>query len=266
MFQTTSQVVASPESFVTKGKQRLKQHNNTVYLKDGDEFEIELFNPTSYKVLAKLELNGNYIGSGIVLRPGERVFLERYLDESKKFLFDTYFVNGSNSDVKEAIKKNGKVRVEFFWENVLSNISPTVYFENYPKYHTYTDTTSVRRITNPTTNYSTLTTSVNSFYSNSSNTNVGSTLFTSSFNPESSAKSINNVETGRIEKGSESTQKLVTDNSSFWVVPFKTITWDILPLSQKMVTREDLKVFCVECGSKRKKDSHKFCPHCGTKY
>ena len=76
---------ARPEAFVTKGKQRLKQYTDTVYLNNGDEFEIELYNPTKNKVLAKVEMNGNSIGAGIILRPGERVFLERFLNESKKF-------------------------------------------------------------------------------------------------------------------------------------------------------------------------------------
>ena len=80
----------APEAFITKGKQREKQFNGTVYLKDGDNFEIELFNPKSTKVLAKISLDGKRISTaGIVLRPGERVFLERYIDSNNKFLFST---------------------------------------------------------------------------------------------------------------------------------------------------------------------------------
>ncbi len=114
MNYTTTKGWVVPQSFITKSKQRLKQHVDTVYLKNGDEFEIELFNPTQNKVLAKIELNGVSIGSGIVLRPGERVFLERYLDDAKKFLFETYIVNGNNNDVQQAIAKNGDVTVKFY--------------------------------------------------------------------------------------------------------------------------------------------------------
>ena len=103
---------AVPQSFITKGKQRLKQHIDTVYLNNGDEFEIELYNPTQNKVLAKIELNGSSIGSGIILRPGERVFLERYLNEAKKFLFETYNVNGDNEEVQRAIAENGEIIIE----------------------------------------------------------------------------------------------------------------------------------------------------------
>ena len=58
---------AVPQSFITKSKQRLKQHVDTVYLNNGDEFEIELFNPTQNKVLSKIEINGISIGSGITI-------------------------------------------------------------------------------------------------------------------------------------------------------------------------------------------------------
>lgn len=105
-----------PQSFITKNKQRVKQYVDTVYLENGDEFEIELFNPTQNKVLAKIELNGVSIGSGIILRPGERVFLERYLNEPKKFKYETYFVDGNDASVESAIQRNGDVIVSFYNE------------------------------------------------------------------------------------------------------------------------------------------------------
>jgi len=83
----------NPTAHITVGKQRLKQNGSVVYLKDGDEFEVEIFNPQQNSVLAKLKINGNYIGGGgVVLKPGQRVFLERYLDEARKFKFETYEV------------------------------------------------------------------------------------------------------------------------------------------------------------------------------
>ena len=93
MYQTKTDV---PSAYITKNKQRIKQHGQTVYLNDGDEFEIELHNPKNNPILAKILLNGKYIpGGGIVLRPGERVFLERYLDKDRKFLFETYSVDNT---------------------------------------------------------------------------------------------------------------------------------------------------------------------------
>ena len=255
---------AVPQSFITKGKQRLKQHVDTVYLKNGDEFEIELFNPTQNKVLAKIEMNGNSIGNGIILRPGERVFLERYLDEAKKFLFETYVVNGNNEEVKQAIANNGDVVVKFYNEM----ISPQ-----------YLSGSSTLTINNPNFNWTTTgtpyygntftTTSTNTYY----NTSLTSgTINTNSFfNNSNSIKKdltspLRHVETGRVEKGSNSDQSFTYDNSSFYSYPFTSNWWKIKPQSTKPVVIEDLVTYCTECGSKRKKNTHKFCPHCGTKF
>ncbi len=256
-----------PVAYVTKGKLRLKQQNKSVYLNDGDEFEIELFNPTTFKILAKIELNGTSIGSGIVLRPGERVYLERYLDESKKFLFDTYNVEGEKSEVMDAIKKNGNVNVKFFTEHVnyyngaISCGTTTI---SSPQYPTWTNENSLHSTSG----------NIGTYYSGKNSTlstglgDMKMSFFNSSVNEpsiglESNSKS---VETGRVEKGSSSNQSFTYDNSSFnWFSSWES-NWDILPVSRKVLTKEDLKVFCGECGSKRKKDSHKFCPHCGSKF
>jgi zinc-ribbon domain len=269
-----------PQSFITKSKQRLKQFNDTVYLKNGDEFEIELYNPNQNKVLAKIELNGNSIGSGIIIRPGERVFLERYMDEAKKFLFETYSIDGNDKQTKQAIQKNGDVVVKFYNEDILptstlygSGNSLTI---NNPSWYVnnvtpYTYTTHDTNTTIPT--YGTFTTTgTNAFFSNT-NTTYTSGIDTNSifrdiknkglYNEPTSMKSL---ETGRVEKGSSSDQSFTYDYSSFSNYPSRTDTWKILPQSTKPLVKEDLVTYCTECGAKRKKDNHKFCPHCGTKF
>ncbi len=272
---------AVPQSFITKSKQRLKQHTDTVYLNDGDEFEVELFNPTHNKVLAKIEMNGNSIGNGIILRPGERVFLERYLDEAKKFLFETYVVNGNNEEVQQAIANNGDVVIKFYDEVRASTYivnSGTVTINN-PNFGWGSTTTG-----SPYYGNTTFTTSGTNLFYNSSLTS--GTISTNSFlnNPtkvtkkklneaevtmdsmdinESSSRSL---ETGRVEKGSESNQSFTYDSSSFNSYPSTTNWWKIKPKSTQVITKEDLVTYCTECGSKRKKDTHKFCPQCGTKF
>jgi hypothetical protein len=241
-----------PQSFITKGKQRLKQFTDTVYLKNGDEFEIELFNPTHNKVLAKIEMNGNSIGNGIILRPGERIFLERYLDEAKKFLFDTYEVNGLDDEVKQAIANNGDVVVRFYNEMVISTYSTT-------GSGTLTISNPITYTTNTATPYynntfTTTSTGTNTFYSNTLTSGTVST------------NSLKTIETGRVEKGSNSDQSFTYDSSSFYSYASATNVWKIKPESTKIKTKEDLVMYCGECGSKRKKDTHKFCPHCGTKF
>jgi hypothetical protein len=239
---------AVPQSFITKGKQRLKQHIDTVFLNNGDEFEIELFNPTQNKVLAKIKLNDKHIGSGIILRPGERVFLERYLDEAKKFLFETYVVNGNNKEVMESIAKNGEVTVEFYDEETI----------NYCYYPFLSNNNTVTKLDNLYSNRSF--TNVN-FYSYVNDTVLSNVNHTKSITNE-----IRELETGRVEKGSESNQSFVYDNSNFKIYPYVINLWKIKPNSTKIFISEDLVVYCTECGAKRKKDNHKFCPHCGTKY
>jgi hypothetical protein len=238
-----------PTAFVTKGRQRVKQYNENVYLNNGDEFEIELFNPTSKKILAKITLNGVDPGStGIVLRPGERVFLERYLDQPKKFLFETYEVDRNNPEVQKAIKSNGEVKVDFYEERDYSyyqyNTGYT-FFDNHKDYTLYDVTCAYTGSVN-----STLTSGVSS-----------SNCYLSNANNMDAKK-----ETGRVEMGQHSNQKFNESYDSFNSWPAYTSTWYILPVSEKAYTREELNVYCTNCGAKRKKSSFQFCPHCGNKF
>jgi len=248
-----------PTLFITKNKQRVKQYNKTVYLTNGDEFELELFNPTSKKVLAKITLNDISLRNGIILRPGERVFLERYLDEAKKFIFETYSVDKNNKEVLDAIKDNGKVEVEFFEEYTnqivwgLGYSGPTWYSQD--NSGTITCDNSTTFICNTDTVKATPI-SGNVTYTADVNCNITMDM----------APVENIQETGRVEKGSKSNQEFDYDFTQFNTYPTWTEEWKILPISQKVYTKEELKVFCTGCGARRKKDSHKFCPHCGDKY
>lgn len=169
---------STPEAFVTKGKQRVKQFGGTVYLKDGDNFEIELFNPTSNYVLAKISLDGKLISSsGLILRPGERIHLERYIDSNNKFLYSTYEVNGKNNEVQNAIRSNGNVKVEFY------NEIPVVNYPSYPSTVTIwppiysTPTINPTWLTTSSPSYGTLPTSGGVSYKNY-NTITGQNGFT----------------------------------------------------------------------------------------
>lgn len=236
--------VAVPQLFITKGKQRLKQYVDTVYLNNGDEFELELFNPTHKKLLAKIELNGNSLGSGIILRPGERVFLERYLDDPKKFKFETYDIDGSNQEVLDAIRNNGDVIVKFY-EEINFTFTPNIFVTGTSWTYKGVPNNTWTTNTNDTVSY---TSSGNSTIVNCSNV-------------------VNdNFETGRIEKGSNSNQTFNYDYSNFSNNSSHAYWFKIKPQSAKLKTIEDLVVYCTECGAKKKKDSFKFCPHCGNKF
>lgn len=62
---------------IAKNKSLLKEYtvNNmrTVYLKDGDEFQIQLFNPETEEIAAEISIEGSNLSNKIVLRPGERI-------------------------------------------------------------------------------------------------------------------------------------------------------------------------------------------------
>ena len=256
----------NPAAFITVGKQRLKQNGSVVYLKDGDEFEVEIFNPQQNSVLAKLKINGNYIGGGgVVLRPGQRVFLERYLDEARKFKFETYEVNAKSKEVQEAIKNNGVVEVEFYEENPYGgSITFTNEHGDYGYFGGYNTTEWDIKLYNTTTN---LTSGNNSYFTNTSYNLNNNVDYNTSQNLKKSLSTDRFKETGRVEKGGSSNQEFTSVNMDFNSFPSSYSTWRLMPTSEKPVEASEVNVlYCTNCGSKRKKDNHKFCPHCGTKF
>ena len=261
----------NPTAFITVGKQRLKQNGSVVYLKDGDEFEVEIFNPQQNSVLAKLKINGNYIGGGgVVLRPGQRVFLERYLDEARKFKFETYEVNAKSKEVQEAIKNNGVVEVEFYEENpyggsiTITNPGALIRSTGTNPYTIYGVTNTLTSSQNWThDNY--FAGDSNAYYNTSVNYNHVD--YNTSQNLKKSLSTDRFKETGRVEKGSDSKQEFTSVNMDFNSYPTSYSTWRLMPMSEKPVDAKEVNVlYCTNCGSKRKKDNHKFCPHCGTKF
>ena len=263
-----------PCAHITKGRQRIKQFGQNVYLKDGSEFEIELYNPSRQTVLSKIKINGEFInGGGVILKPGERVFLERYLDVPHKFKFETYTVDETN-ETMNAIANNGDVEILFYnEEEIIATLTyPSITYGS----TTYPNTTYASN-TNTVSRNMSLDESLNIFH-NTSLSNSGLNLYSVSDNggktyinkfdkkprlrPNQNKKS-KSVETGRVEKGSSSDQefKTVSKNFNSWAV--STSVWKILPDSQRPVEKTDLINKCPKCSTKLKKTSWKFCPECG---
>jgi hypothetical protein len=261
-----NQISDKPCAYITKNKQRVKQFNQNVYLKDGSEFEIELYNPSRKTVLGKIKINGEFIkGGGIILRPGERVFLERYIDVPNKFKFETYTVDSTN-ETMNAIANNGDVEILFYEEeDIIINLNNINWNQTYGN----NDVIGGNNFYTTSVNYSS--------NISSSNINLNDTLGFSN-NPRSSkyeskydqkprsrsfAKKLKSVETGRVEQGSSSNQsfKTVSKNFNSWTV--STSVWKLLPESQKPIEKSDLIERCPKCSTKIKKSSWKFCPECG---
>ena len=248
-------IVKQGEAFISVKKNRVKTIPfGYVYLQDSQEFEIELFNPTTITKLAKITINGKSLSnSGIVLKPGQRVYLERYLDSSEKFLFQTYTVENSQ-EVLGAIEHNGDIKIEFYDEYQ----KPEVYYCNNFSY-SFNNPDFYRRINdvyqgigNPKqylSNTNDITCSVTSLSSSTSNATI----------------TLDSLETGRVEKGSKSDQSFTNYQGSFNSHVSNTVRIKILPLSQKPLEAKDLSQYCTNCGTKNKK-GWKFCPSCGNKY
>ena len=268
-------------------KSLLKEYSNSeysriVYMKNNSEFQIQIFNPYTYTIGINITIDNKSLGQTLVLKPGERIWLERYLNEAKKFLFSTYEVNGENKQVQEAIAKNGEIKLEFFKEReqqvyIKTPITYT-YFDHwnpnqilYSKSFeptTYCDkaigdrslglcgtnaaTFSIETSAATSASYSADTASLNGLKKNATPINA-------------SVKKSRSIETGRVERGSYSNQKFQTVNIDFEYWPCRTEIIKILPESQKPIFKNDLvKKYCPNCGIKIK-DRFKFCPNCGFK-
>ena len=243
----TTNNVGNPTAHITRKKSRLKVYNgNTVFLNDKDNFEFEIHNPTQKSVLCKIKLNGEYISTGgVVIRPGQRVFLERFLDTNNKFEFSTYEVKDTSLN-RTAIDLNGDVRIEFYNEQT--------YQPNYGLY--VLNGSSTLSTGSPYYGNMTFTTSSSAPMAYYSNTSSVSSLVGE---PTLSKKSI---ETGRVEKGEKSKQNFTNSYQNFEYNVSHQISLKILPLSNKNKTTEDIKYYCTECGTKTK-SKYKFCPSCG---
>jgi len=280
---------SNPECFISSRKNRLPIYKDgKVFLKNGQEFELELFNPTSKPIGAQIKINGQQMSSSmLVIRPGMRYFLDRFLDEARKLVFDTYMAENSAAG-KAATALNGLVEVSFHKEKEqLPYVAPI----NFPTTDWYTIPYYNQPIGQPllntpifnspttggwptftltggtTTCASTGATSdVNCFYSDSE---ISASFQTSgikqqSFDSNSRALlrgTLDSFETGRVEKGGHSSQSFTTYDGEFETIGFHTVKWQIQPESMKA---EALRSYC-SCG-KRHKTTWKFCPACGKAY
>ena len=253
-------------------------HNNQgeriVYLNDSEEFQIQIFNPYSYIIGVSFSFNSNDVDKSklLVLKPGERVWLERYLESNNKFVFSTYEV-GASEEVKEAIKNNGVLNVYFYKEIKQRQVTITTTYPNI----TWENNDDIYQVKTPILNnfYSTISTTSANYSASSTCTLPLDTCLTASAVSTPLSTNIKvgtnscinkkSIETGRIDKGSYSNQNFKYYYGDFESWYFKKETIHILPTSQKQVSSNDLKKqYCHNCGRKLNQ-KFKFCPYCGAK-
>lgn len=298
MYKQTNDGIPTPTANLAINKSRLKVYGKksdvpTYYLQKGQEFQIELYNPTKDTILAKISLNGKPIAQGgLVLKPAQRVFLDRYIDVARKFKFDTYEV-ANTSEARKAIEDNGDFKVEFYKEYTPVSYPHLWLNANNVYGSAGTNTGTSRGIGNYYNADIKFTT--NSGGSNISGQSLGLTSLSDSVPVGASAnlasmdtldfmdqdlsrtssplrsrsmakKSKKSIETGRVEMGSQSDQTLKTVYMNWETYPFHTVEYKMLPQSQKVNTVADISVkrYCTNCGAKNKAN-FKFCPSCGTR-
>lgn len=290
---------------VAVNKSLLKEYTNNsndrvVYLKNDDEFQIQLFNPERTTIGAEVYVNGEKLSGILVLKPGERIWLERFTDRPTKFKFSTYEVeDGYSEEVQNAIADNGVITVKFFkerkksyWSNdnkitISDPVSSPItwkYGNNDLVYTTTSDAVKYRNNIVPTIN-DLLKTEYNTVVKNHTNnatintTEAINSIYTCSYATSKSFdgcvdtvstlkfenSDLDTIETGRISEGAYSSQKFNNVNIDFEYFPFNTEIIKILPISRKPYNSSDLnKIYCTECGRKLN-PKYKFCPYCGTR-
>ena len=271
-------------SAIAVNKSLLKEYQTsygrTVYLDKDSEFQIKLFNPTTETIAADIFVNGKSLGEKIIIRPGQLIWLERYLDEAKKFRFDTYEVDVNIEEVKQAIRNNGDIKVKFYKEKDLKNnwcklLGHSLYdyggkveINSAPNWNNTDITCSTNDLVNTslTSNVATMDSYACNYFTTYNTRGTIDTTTTSYSTTSKSKRGISQpTETGRVEKGGYSNQRFDTINLDIESCAFATEEIKLLPKSQKPVYKEDLeKLYCPQCGRKVK-TKFKYCPFCGEK-
>ena len=266
MAKTSRREVKAPSAWVVAPKDRgrksvkfdTKSDTETkgkVYLNDGEEFQIELHNPLTECALADIKLNGNSISKGgLVLRPGERFYLDCFIDDKKKFIFSTYEVENTEDSV-ESIAKNGLLEVFFYKESAKSidrsRLNRVIVERHYYPYQTnpywqttpwYTTPNVYCSNGNNIIGQTTFTTSgSNATYTSNSVNLTNLNLTSGSFDSRTTPIDSTNIETGRVEKGAESSQKFDEVDMDFDNFYISSTVLELLPESRRPIETKELK-------------------------
>lgn len=257
-----------PSAFIVspKDKGRKSIKGDKIYLEDEKEFEIEIFNPLKESVLVDIRLNSNSVSkTGLVVKPGQRIYLDCFIDDRKKFIFKTYNVENKNESL-EAISDNGLLEVFFYkeqavnlngWNNRFHQviINQPIYYPYYQHYYypynpyvVYCGGTGISGISSTTLttlgNSMPTTTNINNSSFNNGTLTSGSSLYTSNacnnISYSADLSNISNIETGRVEKGEKSNQKFETVDMEFENNYIHHLVYKLLPNSRKPKEIEDL--------------------------
>ena len=265
MAKQIAQTNTKPSAWIVtpndKGRKSIK--SGKVFLEDKEEFEIELFNPLTVSVLADIKLNGQSISkTGLVVKPGQRVYLDCFIDDKKKFKFSTYEIENSG-EALDATQNNGLLEVFFYkedvitldnWQRKFDRIIVEKYYpyNPYPWHNPYTvwygtnlPTIGGSCVTTNLNNGIIGTTTTSNAYYSSNNVNFSNTSNSVNLSNLNIAGSnmtpINSIETGRVEKGEKSKQKFTEVDMDFEKHYIASTIIQILPESRKPAEIKQIK-------------------------
>ncbi len=224
---------SDPRAWIVSPKDRGRKSikNGKVFLKNNEEFEIEIFNPLNITVLADIKLNKQSISkTGLIIRPGQRVYLDCFIDDKRKFIFKTYEVENS-TEALNAISDNGILEVFFYRENVV-NYNNWQNWGSYINIYNYPTTTNPYR-SNPYTIYCSGSDTNTIYRGTTTGTTLMNSINNSSYTISCDLSSCKNTETGRVEKGNKSNQKFTEVNMDFENFYISSTIIHILPESRK---------------------------------
>jgi len=252
-----------PSAIVTAdGSEKKMYEGNIAFFNKGDNFELRFFNPLQEKIGIEIIFNGNKTNDGLlVLNPGEDISLDRFINDKKKMIFDTYMIDAKNSAAIKATELNGDININFYKEKIFlefQNYYPSRY--QAPNHNTlYHGSTGTYNMTH-----------MDGLFTNTTNTTSLSSCLCSV--DETSVNVVNETkdlsETGRVEKGDTSNQNLNIVDVTFETSSFHSIKINLKPtstFSKSHTTSTEIRNYCNQCGYRIRKRSWKFCPKCSEK-
>lgn len=264
----------NPEVHIAVNNNRIKTYTidneNQVYLPDGTEFQLEFYNSSDVCVKAEITINGKTQSHALVLKPNQRFYLDRFMDEKKKFKFNTFMTGDDDIEkLKEIIAQNGRIEIKFYKEFVLPVVQR--WPDTWTTYPIFTGSTYKQQYFGD--NFTTC-----NYNASTQMKGVSKNTFRSMDTySDNTSLSIKETETGRVESGNKSKQDFTPVQKQWDIFSCTTWSYHIMPESKRpkqnlkskkiknVIQADDIRSYCPTCG-RRVKKGHNFCPGCGGKF
>ena len=278
---TPSAIILARNSRTSSLDELKAYQGNDIFLNNKDEFQIRLFNPLTDKIGVQVSINGKSSSRLLVLNPGEDVVVDRFIDEQRRMIFETYQYDDGSQSARNAVANNGIIELKFFKE----------FFPADPTWNSLTTTNfGFSGGTNPPSTLTRCGTS-GTYVINTDNVDLtANNVFQCSNNLDfvnddskfksagiyvnepdcprkrsrKMSKSIKSLkETGRVSKGVKSAQNFQDADVQFETFSFHIIVYHLKPISEKNSYSKEVREYCTTCGYRLRNDKWSYCPKCG---